>query len=256
MSGAGLAGWAAWAFFHDDGAGNGSAAPPPPAPSATAATPTYAPDLSRFYEQDLDWRSCGGNQCTRLTVPLDYAHPEGKSISLAVLRVPASDRGRRVGQLVVNPGGPGGSGIDYATAGEGAFGPLLTRYYDIVGFDPRGVGKSTPLECADTAQTDEFLSADPDPDNPAEVATARPPHEAVRPGLPDQERRPGASASPPSRPRRTWTSCAPRWVSGSWTTSARRTAPSWAPPTPTCSRRTCAGWSSTARSTRPCPTSS
>ena len=169
VSGAGLAGWAAWAFFHDDGAGNGSAAPPPPAPSATAATPTYAPDLSRFYEQDLDWRSCDGNQCTRLTVPLDYAHPEGKSISLAVVRVPASDRGRRVGQLVVNPGGPGGSGIDYATAGEGAFGPLLTRFYDIVGFDPRGVGKSTPLECADTAQTDEFLSADPDPDNPAEV---------------------------------------------------------------------------------------
>ena len=72
---------------------------------------------------------------------------------------------------MVNPGGPGASGVDYAAAGAGAFGKQLTRYYDIVGFDPRGVGKSTPLACAGTKQTDEFLSADPDPDNPAEVAT-------------------------------------------------------------------------------------
>jgi pimeloyl-ACP methyl ester carboxylesterase len=171
VSAAGLAGWAAWAFFRDTGGDGGSATAPPPAPSATAAPPSFAPDLSRFYEQKLRWRSCGENQCTRLTVPLDYAQPEGKAITLAVLRVPATDRGRRVGQLVVNPGGPGASGVDYAAAGAGAFGKKLTRYYDIVGFDPRGVGKSTPLACAGTKQTDEFLSADPDPDNPAEVAT-------------------------------------------------------------------------------------
>ena len=137
----------------------------------TAPAPTYTPDLARFYQQKLHWRSCGDNQCARLTVPLDYAQPEGGSIRLAVLRVLAADRGHRVGQLVVNPGGPGASGVDYAAAGAAAFGKEVTRYFDIVGFDPRGVGKSTPLECAGTAQTDEFLAADPDPDTKAEVAT-------------------------------------------------------------------------------------
>ena len=105
-----------------------------------------------------------------MTVPLDYEEPDGKTITLAVLRVRATDRAERVGQLVVNPGGPGASGVSYAAAGSRAFGNTLARYFDIVGFDPRGVGESTPLECADTKLTDEFLSVDPDPDTPAEVA--------------------------------------------------------------------------------------
>ncbi len=71
---------------------------------------------------------------------------------------------------MVNPGGPGGSGVDYAASGSFSFGDKLVRYFDIVGFDPRGVGKSTPLECAGTEQTDEFLSADPDPETTDEVA--------------------------------------------------------------------------------------
>ncbi len=133
-------------------------------------SPPFPKELARFYEQDLDWRNCGANQCSRLEVPLDYSDPDGKVIELAVLRAPAKQRGKRVGQLVVNPGGPGGSGVDYAASGSFSFGEKLIRYFDIVGFDPRGVGKSTPLECAGTEQTDEFLSADPDPDNPDEVA--------------------------------------------------------------------------------------
>ena len=85
-----------------------------------------------------------------------------------MLRAPGVATGQRVGQLMVNPGGPGGSGVDYAASGALTFGEELSRYFDIVGFDPRGVGKSTPLECGGTEQTDEFLGSDPDPDNPAE----------------------------------------------------------------------------------------
>ncbi len=86
-----------------------------------------------------------------------------------MLRAPATRRSERVGQLVVNPGGPGGSAVDYAELGPFTFGATLTRYFDIVGIDPRGVGKSTPLECADTKQTDEFFAEDPDPDTRAEA---------------------------------------------------------------------------------------
>ena len=168
--GIGLAAWATWALLRDDDGNGGGPTAAPPEPSSTVAAPAYPAELAEFYEQDLDWRDCGGNQCARLTVPLDYAEPDGETITLAVLRAPASRRGERVGQLVVNPGGPGGSGVDYASSGSFTFGEQLTRYFDIVGFDPRGVGKSTPLECAGTEQTDEFLSADPDPDTGDEVA--------------------------------------------------------------------------------------
>ena len=77
---------------------------------------------------------------------------------------------KRVGQLVVNPGGPGRSSLNYAASGSASFGRNLVRYYDIVGVDPRGVGRSTPLECAGTEQTDEFLAADPDPETTDEVS--------------------------------------------------------------------------------------
>jgi pimeloyl-ACP methyl ester carboxylesterase len=165
---AGAAGLAAWAFLRPDRGPDGLVKPPTP---SSSAAPTPEADLSRFYDQKLDWRGCGENQCSRLTVPLDYAKPQGQTIALAVLRVPATHRSERVGQLVVNPGGPGASGVDYAALGESAFGRRLTRYFDIVGFDPRGVGESDPLKCAGTKQTDEFLSADSDPDTPAEVDT-------------------------------------------------------------------------------------
>ena len=141
----------------------------PPQPSATVADPSYPAELATFYTQKLDWKKCDSNECTTLTVPLDYAHPDGRTIKLAVLRAPATRRGERVGQLVVDPGGPGGSAVDYASSGAFTFGGPLTRYFDIVGMDPRGVGRSTPLECGDTEQVDEFVGVDPDPDTPAEV---------------------------------------------------------------------------------------
>jgi pimeloyl-ACP methyl ester carboxylesterase len=132
--------------------------------------PSYAPDLSPFYRQKLDWRTCVGNdECAWLTVPLDYAHPTGRTLRLAVLRVPAQDGSHRLGQLVVDPGGPGGSAVEYAAGGALSFGPELARHYDIVGMDPRGVGESSPLQCLDTKGLDTFLAADPSPDTPAEL---------------------------------------------------------------------------------------
>ena len=153
-----------------------SAAVPTLSPSPITSTDgsgapqTPAADLSRFYDQKLHWHGCeSGDECARINVPLDYAHPDGKAISLSVLKVPAADTSKRVGSLVVNPGGPGGSGVDYAVNWSAYFGPELHRAFDIVGFDPRGVGRSTPVECLSDAQLDHFVATDPDPDTTAEI---------------------------------------------------------------------------------------
>jgi pimeloyl-ACP methyl ester carboxylesterase len=167
LIGGSLAAWATWHAVRSDDDGPNAT---PPQPSTTVPAPSYPSELARYYKQKLDWHHCGTDECTHLTVPLDYAEPDGDTIDLAVLRAPASHRSERVGQLVVDPGGPGGSAVDYAGSGSFTFGDPLTRYFDIVGMDPRGVGRSTPLECADTKQTDEFVAVDPDPDTPAEVA--------------------------------------------------------------------------------------
>jgi pimeloyl-ACP methyl ester carboxylesterase len=139
-----------------------------PVPTTDQTAPPTAASLAAYYDQKLTWRSCHGRDlCLRLRVPLDYAKPAGTSISIAVLKVPAGDPAHRVGALVVNPGGPGAPGTDFAAAGAAQFGDTLARYYDIVGFDPRGVGQSNPLRCGPTAQIDGILAADPDPDTAA-----------------------------------------------------------------------------------------
>ena len=116
-----LAGFAAYQLLGQDDADGGSgvraAAPPPP--SATVPMPSYPAALRRFYEQRLDWRGCAAYECALLTVPLDYAEPDGRTIRLAVLHVPATQRGE-VGQLVVDPGGPGVPAVQYAAAGAQA----------------------------------------------------------------------------------------------------------------------------------------
>ncbi|HWU32934.1 MAG TPA: alpha/beta hydrolase [Marmoricola sp.] len=140
-----------------------------PVVTTTGPMPAAASGLASYYRQKLTWRGCDGDLCAWLRVPLDYAHPRGAQIRLAVLKVPATDPARRVGALVVNPGGPGGSGVNFASAGaQGYFGKALTKYYDIVGFDPRGVGASAPINCGNTAQTDAMISAVPAPSTTAE----------------------------------------------------------------------------------------
>ncbi len=158
-----------------------SACSGPAAPTVTSnagtGTPTVVPgiaaDLQPFYMQQLHWKGCKDKfQCTTLTVPIDYAHPALGTLHLAMIRLPASDQKHRIGSLVVNPGGPGGSGVDYAREATTAISNAVRKRYDVVGFDPRGVGRSSPVECLTDQQTDQFLAADPTPTTPAEIAAA------------------------------------------------------------------------------------
>jgi len=129
--------------------------------------------LDRYYRQKVTWEDCRtGDQCTRIEVPLDYAKPEGRSIELSVIKVPAAEKKQRVGSLVVNPGGPGGSGVNYAANASAYFGSEIRNAFDIIGFDPRGVGESTPVDCLPDGQVDELVATDPDPDTSAEIRTA------------------------------------------------------------------------------------
>ncbi len=128
--------------------------------------------LRKFYGQRLTWTSCRARmRCAHLRVPLDYARPGGRSIEVALLKVPALDPGRRAGSMVVDPGGPGASGVDYAAGAATAFGRRIRERYDVVGLDPRGVGRSAPVECASDAQLNRLFDYDPDPDTAAERRT-------------------------------------------------------------------------------------
>lgn len=142
----------------------------PVEPVGTAEPTEGAPPrLLRFYSQQPDWRECRETmECADIEVPLDYEEPQGRTISLSMLRVPAEDPGRRIGSLVVNPGGPGVSAVDYAARSNTAFGEELREVFDIVGVDPRGVGESTPVQCRSDDELDAYLAADPDPDTAEE----------------------------------------------------------------------------------------
>jgi pimeloyl-ACP methyl ester carboxylesterase len=92
-------------------------------------------------------------ECATVQVPLDYNNPGTAAISLAVIRLPASDPARRIGSLFINPGGPGGSGFDFALfAGPFLYTDEVRARFDIVGFDPRGINRSTALRCFGTVQ--------------------------------------------------------------------------------------------------------
>ncbi len=135
-----------------------------PAPQATEG---IDPALAPFYSQQIVWETCHEEfQCTTVEVPLDYDAPDGEVIELAVLRLPATG-GDRIGSLLVNPGGPGVSGTEYARSGPVNEG--VAERFDIVGFDPRGVGDSAPIDCLDDAALDDFLETDGSPDNAAEI---------------------------------------------------------------------------------------
>ncbi|WP_097238449.1 MULTISPECIES: alpha/beta hydrolase [unclassified Streptomyces] len=145
-----------------------TATPPPPLDERVAATAD--PALRAFYDQRIDWQPCPDQaaddpdattvQCAVLDVPLDYADPGGRSVGVALARVPAADPDRRLGSLLLNPGGPGNSGARMVRWGWQSYqGPLHDRY-DLVGFDPRGAGDTTPVHCLDDRTRDEWNSTD------------------------------------------------------------------------------------------------
>jgi pimeloyl-ACP methyl ester carboxylesterase len=139
--------------------------------SCAATEPEPLSSLSQYETQELKWRDCYGNyQCSSLLVPIDYADLSQGAFTLALLRFQALDQDRRIGSLLVNPGGPGSSGVDYAYNAEYIVSPEILERFDIVGFDPRGVGDSAAIKCLSDAETDASFAADPKPDDEAEFA--------------------------------------------------------------------------------------
>ncbi len=128
------------------------------ATSSPASTDGIDADLLPYYEQVVQWSSCdGGFQCASVTAPLDWDDPSVGEIQLAVIRQQATD-GTAIGSLLVNPGGPGASGVELiADSLSYAVGDVLPASYDIVGFDPRGVGESTAVTCFDATDMDSYL---------------------------------------------------------------------------------------------------
>ncbi|MFI6644419.1 alpha/beta hydrolase [Streptomyces sp. NPDC050504] len=142
------------------------------AASASESASAVVPDgLRPYYEQRLTWRACGvsGFECATMKAPLDYAEPGSGDIELAVSRKKATGPGQRIGSLLVNPGGPGGSAVGYLQ-GYAALGypaPVRARY-DMVAVDPRGVARSEPVECLSGKEMDAYTQVDQTPDDAAE----------------------------------------------------------------------------------------
>ena len=134
-----------------------------PGGAAAGAGPSAGNGLSA-------WRACGKRlQCATLTVPVDYANPTGEQVDLAVSRLRATDPARRRGSLVFNFGGPGDPGSETLPTFASAVPAAVRARYDLVSFDPRGTGKSRPVECVDDAQADRLNAVDPTPNSDADL---------------------------------------------------------------------------------------
>jgi len=118
------------------------------------STPTYDGAFAEYFTQDLEWNDCGsGLQCAEITAPTDWEDADSEPITLALGKLPAA--GTSQGTIFVNPGGPGGSGVDFAPY---AVSSDLAENFDVIGWDPRGVGASTSVECyTDDEDKDEAL---------------------------------------------------------------------------------------------------
>ncbi|MBV8950900.1 MAG: alpha/beta fold hydrolase [Actinobacteria bacterium] len=134
-------------------------------PSSTSTSTTLAPPAP------LVWTRCGGFECATLTVPLDYAQPHGATVGIALIRSRATDPAHRIGSLVVNPGGPGESGIALIGRDVSLMPAGVRQRFDIVEFDPRGVGRSGAISCTTGgAAAETGLGPDPAPSTPAAVS--------------------------------------------------------------------------------------
>jgi pimeloyl-ACP methyl ester carboxylesterase len=144
----------------------------PPGSGNAADSGPVDPALKSYYAQDVVWEDCEQQlQCAKIEVPMDYAKPDGERIRIAAIRSSAGNDSK--GSILLNPGGPGGSGYDtvkdslaYMTTEE------LRRNYDIVGFDPRGVKRSAPVKCMSDKEKDEARQVQYDLDTDAGLAEA------------------------------------------------------------------------------------
>lgn len=119
--------------------------------------------------QKITWGKCaaapegipdGGQKCATLQVPVDYSQPQGRTLDVAISRIAAPDQSKKRGVLLFNPGGPGGSGLDMPRFFATILPQEITSQYDLIGFDPRGVGDSTPVSCG-LSEADAFRAFTP-----------------------------------------------------------------------------------------------
>lgn len=138
-------------------------------PPTTTPTTTTPPTTTAVPAPKLSWKKCGKLECATLKVPVDYSQPDGEQVGIAVSRKRATDPSKRLGSLIVNFGGPGDAGSSTLADFVGSYPKEVAARYDIVSFDPRGVGKSRPVVCVDDATTDALNAEDPTPDSPEEL---------------------------------------------------------------------------------------
>ncbi|MFD0272659.1 alpha/beta hydrolase [Kitasatospora sp. NPDC127111] len=181
------------------GASSSDTVAPGPATASGGATPTAAAfragvtpleplpaavpaALAPYYGQKLAWQPCDeGFECATFTVPLDYEHPAGGDLTLSAVRAPAGSSGGpagsaagasgagRLGSLLLNPGGPGGSAVEYVEGVAKTYDSGVRARYDLVGVDPRGVGRSAPVTCLSGERMDAYTAVDITPDDQAEI---------------------------------------------------------------------------------------
>ncbi|MFH8382735.1 alpha/beta hydrolase [Kitasatospora sp. NPDC018058] len=175
---------------RDQAAGTTGATASRSASPASKPSGEADPTLKPFYGQKISWSDCpalpkdeegakaaeakadvSGMKCGKLHVPLDYTNPGADAIDLALVKYPAGNQDQRIGSLMVNPGGPGGSGVEMVKYGAKDFAGALHDRFDVIGFDPRGTGDSSPVLCLDDKQRDAQNQVD-SPLDPAARRTA------------------------------------------------------------------------------------
>jgi pimeloyl-ACP methyl ester carboxylesterase len=140
------------------------------ASSSPGPEPSESPSAPAIAIPPAHWSDCGnGYQCADIRVPSDYTNTSKGYLNVSLLRLPATEPKDRIGSLLVNPGGPGGSGVEFVReAGDaGIFPTGLRKRFDIIGFDPRGVNASTEIRCIDNLDPQALL--DPSPDDATEL---------------------------------------------------------------------------------------
>ncbi len=138
--------------------------------TAPQTTTTTKLPLGQFHPKKPKWKTCTLNpdfDCASIAVPLDYTDLKGDTINLAITRKVAADKSKRIGSLIVNPGGPGGSGIEAVNGLAYELPAEITDAFDLVGFDPRGVGESDAIECI--TNKDAYFAQWVDDTDPASV---------------------------------------------------------------------------------------
>jgi pimeloyl-ACP methyl ester carboxylesterase len=168
-----LAGCTAAPAGHPVAAGTAARHLPASAAPSAVWPPSPPPvTLAGYDAQKLRWQACAkGFECARLLVPFDYSRPAWRRFSLPVIRLAATDPAHRIGSLVINPGGPGGSGVSYALEARSVVSAAVRARFDVVGFDPRGVGGSEPaVHCLTGPQLDKYFETNDTPASAAQQA--------------------------------------------------------------------------------------